>query len=248
MNSVLLNKSQHLRLATAFITVVFMLGYGTAASSAQTFESGDVVYSEGENVRSAPDFGSETLTFAPEGAKATVLESRDEYSRVQFDELENESITGWVFNESLATPSDFAETKKRLDRIERRGYTIELLEAGIRSNSADGVSFAIKLGNISEDKTIKYASVTAQLFNPVSDPVGSTIDGESKKSVRVVGPVEPGERDSYVWENVWYTPVGECVEIHRIEVEHMDGSTHTYVNDLKDISFNSDSVNLRDEC
>lgn len=56
------------------------------------------------------------------------------------------------------------------------------------------------------------------------------------------------------FETLRYSAAGRCAKVRRIEVEHVDGSSFVYVNDLEDISKYGDSaeytreVKLRGDC
>ena len=144
--------------------------------------------------------------------------------------------------------------RRRLEALRRKGYSIMLHGMDLDVNSADGATPRISFSNISTDKTVKYIWFTFRPFNPVGDPVTGRLRGMSTRKMKGVGPIPPGERASFEFDNAWYSATASCVEVHRIRVEHMDGSSFTYVNDLKDIaSDESDNlffspVSLRGDC
>jgi len=140
------------------------------------------------------------------------------------------------------------ETAKR-ESLRSQGFGIMLSRVSRGINSADGITVYVIGENIAQRNTIKYVTFTFQLFNPVGDPVSGRIRTPSQTEVRGVGPIEPGDSFSYGFENLWYSSSGDCVELHRILVEHMDGSTFTYVNDLEPVSqYSEQPINLRGDC
>lgn len=143
---------------------------------------------------------------------------------------------------------DREQRRRRWETLRNQGYSIDLKDFGYGTNSADGVTPGISLQNISTERTIKYVSFTLRPFNTVGDPVTGRIQGRSTTTVRGVGPIAPGELAHYAFENTWYNGTVGCVEIRKISVEHSDGSTFTYINDLADISRQATGVNLPGEC
>lgn len=140
------------------------------------------------------------------------------------------------------------EATTYIERMRDEGYSLVLEGHYLDRNSADGVSVALDLRNISKEKVIKYADIEWQLFNSVGDPVKGEHGTPSVTTTRFVGPLSQGETASVEFENVWYNSVGSCAVVRRIDVEHVDGSTFTYINDLQDISKRAGFVNLRGEC
>jgi hypothetical protein len=138
--------------------------------------------------------------------------------------------------------------KARAEELRNQGYGLSLDKVGLETDMMDGVKPRIHVRNVSRDKTIKYIYFTLQPYNPVGDPVVGEMRGYSEKTVRGVGPVQPGEDEAFQFEPVWYGSTISCVEVHRIRVEHTDGSSFTYVNDLADIESGASTINLRGEC
>src|SRR2546430_1544884 len=72
-------------------------------------------------------------------------------------------------------------------------------------NSVGGVDVLLTWSNLSPTKTVKYATFMLAPFNRVDDAVASEIGGTVLQSVRVVGPIPPGQKsDELRWKNVWY--------------------------------------------
>lgn len=97
----------------------------------------------------------------------------------------------------------------------------------LRPNSAGGVTLGLRWHNLS-DESIKYVEITAVPYNAVGDPIASDIGGRTIFNGRITGPIEPNSRaGDFTWRNVWYNHSAACVELTRMEIEYMNGSTLT---------------------
>jgi hypothetical protein len=208
----------------------------------------------------------EPENFAEEGAvvpRAKVLEVKDIHDGGDFVKVTYDGFTGWLKWATLKEVAQDAEEerreaenrartaqiKQRREELRQQGFGLMLSSVGHSVNSADGISVGVFARNIDEERTIKYITFTVQLFNPVGDLVYGESGTPSETTLRGVGPIKPGGRIMYKFDNTWYSPTGDCVEIHRIHVEYMNGSGFTYVNDLEPISRHSaQRVNLAGEC
>lgn len=112
-------------------------------------------------------------------------------------------------NERVGSPNDCQQTKSL------GGFSFN-------RNSADGIK-VLWGGTNNSGKTINYYTVTFHFYNPVDDEAYSEITGEATKSVRTVGPVEPGE-DLIVYTIVDYVPTCTKVQIDEIKLEYADGT------------------------
>jgi len=133
-------------------------------------------------------------------------------------------------------------------RLREQGFGLKLIGIGHSTNSAGGVSVGVTFKNITESKRIKYISLSIMPFNGVGDVVRGRMQGQSLDTVRGIGPIEPQRRASYDFDNVWYNPVVDCIEVRKIVVEYMDGSSFTYVNDLREIDEYADGFHFRGDC
>lgn len=94
-------------------------------------------------------------------------------------------------------------------------------------NSAGGVTLGLRWHNLS-DESIKYVEITAVPYNAVGDSIASDIGSRTTFNGRIAGPIEPKSRaDDYTWRNVWYNRSAAYVELTRMEIEYMNGSTLT---------------------
>jgi len=171
------------------------------------------------------------------------------------------SSDGWVSKEAVEPRHMYLARKHNIDgdaqrilrelawrdSLRKLGYTIVVDNQSIEQNSADGISVNLRISNISARKAVKYFSVEMSLYNSVGDRTSGQYHGSSQ-SLRAVGPIEPQEHSTYRFDNVWYSSSGACVVIDRIRVQHIDGSTFTYLQDLRDITGLSPSVRLQGDC
>lgn len=208
-------------------------------------------------IRNAPfSFGDRVATLV-NGDTVRVQFREGSYARVKHD-----GKRGWLSLDLLMSEEEAREYRQKLRSQRRearqrrqylrtlreRGYTIVLARQTFRKNSADGISVGLGLANISRAKTVKYLRITWKLFNSVGEPTKGENSGRSTARTKLVGPIESGETGYTEFENVWYNSVGTCAEIRGIVVEHIDGSSFTYINDLNDIAREAESVRLMGDC
>lgn len=219
---------------------------------------GDSVVVHGGKITDKPSVLGDTKLELSRGDTVKVLRRRGEdYFEVAYGE-----VTGWLSERQVMTSEEekkymreiqaqrrgAQERKEYLRHLRNEDYTVALIRQTFGKNSADGISVGLGLANISKDKTVKYAKVTWELHNSVGDPTAGDNSGRTKAQTRLVGPMKPEETGYTEFENVWYNPVGTCVEIRRIEVEHIDGTSFVYVNDLREIAQEAETVRLRGDC
>jgi len=240
----------------------FILGLATtllipSVSPAQKITTGDTVFVQDATVRESASVLSDAKFSLERGDHVVVRSVEDNYYKIS-----KSGRRGWLSHRAVMTDEELREyrqerTRKRKKKRERReylqslrekGYSIMLRSQSLSVNSADGVSLRLRLQNISESKTVKYATIEWQLFNTVGDPTAGQNGTPPMTSTRFVGPLKPGETGGVEFENVWYSSVGRCAVIRKIEVEHVDGSAFTYVNDLEDIIRYADGVRLSGDC
>jgi len=197
------------------------------------------VNEEGAVARESPDVMSKIVTGVPEDTTLEVVGRLGSWYHVQL-----EDTTGYVVDQSLMSGKRY----QYYERLRNQGFTISLLGQSLYLNSADGVTVSLELKNISESKVVKYLTIDWQLFNSVGDPVSGRNGTPSRTRVKFVGPVEPGSPTEAEFENLWYASTAACAVVQRIEVQHVDGSSFVYVNDLESISELADGVNLSGGC
>jgi hypothetical protein len=102
-------------------------------------------------------------------------------------------------------------------------------------NSAGGVDVRLGIANLSE-KPIKYLRATVVPYNAVGDRVSGTIRRRSAAGIYATGPFAAFERskapvfEPLFWENIWYNYSITCIQLTRVSIEYMDGTTRTFSN------------------
>ncbi|MCS4054105.1 hypothetical protein [Salinibacter ruber] len=175
---------------------------------------------------------------------------------------EHSGEKGWVSEDLLMREEEVRKYRRKL-RAQRRqarkqiqyiktlreqGYTTLLTRQTFRKGSVDGVSVGLGVRNISQTKTVKYLRITWKLFNSVGEPTTGQNSESSTVETKIVGPIKPGEAGYTEFENAWYSSVGTCAEVRGIVVEHIDGSTTTYIDDLGKITQKAEKVRLIGDC
>lgn len=90
-------------------------------------------------------------------------------------------------------------------------------------DSAGGVGAVLKYEN-QTDKTIKYLRLKITPYNAVDDKQYCEIQDRSTMTLKVTGPVAPGESDYAEWRAIWYNYSIRKFTLDSIEIEYMDGS------------------------
>jgi len=243
-----------------FIFIVSLLLVGP--TWAQKAEVGDsIIVKEGSILRAQPNYDRPGFYVFSRVDTLKVLTVNDYYYEVTKDDT-----TGWLFasyftsltkkrrQERLAAQAAAREQRKIREEKEYeqslrdQRFGLKLLSMYHDKNSADGVSVFFRIKNVDSERVMKYITFAVRPYNPVGDPVTGSARGRSLEKVRAVGPVRPGETGSWTFDNVWYAPSASCVEIKRITVEYVDGSSFTYVNDLTKIDKYGSGVRLNGEC
>jgi hypothetical protein len=231
--------------------VLLLLAIPSLGQSVGDLSVGDSVSVEDALLQPNPKYSTNYLEHFGEATPAQIVDlgRGHDYIRIKI-----EGKKGWVEEGTLSPIASYRKQRERRREAEdlrrqlrRKGYTVVIVAQTFEKNSAGGIDIGLGFINISETKTIKYATATWQLHNPVGDPVEKGLDSSTAKT-RFVGPLEPEGIGRSTFENVWYSNVGSCAELKKLVVEHIDGSSFTYVNDLKEIAQLSESVRLDGDC
>ena len=100
-------------------------------------------------------------------------------------------------------------------------------------NSAGGVDVRLGIANLSS-KTIKYLRATVVPYNAVGDRVTGEIRRRSSARIYSTGPyigyngTSGPELHPLFWDTIWYNHSIRCIEITRVSIEYMDGTTRTF--------------------
>jgi len=124
--------------------------------------------------------------------------------------------------------------RKPLDAQGRTNYPFRINKVVVTDiNSADGVDFMISGQYLKTDKTIKYLYFTVVPYNAVGDRVQCNLRGNSEFTGKITGPIKASyDNQEWYWETAWYNSTVVCLKLVKVEVEYMDGSSYTYVNEL----------------
>lgn len=122
-----------------------------------------------------------------------------------------------------------AEIKREKEIIARK-LPIIVRHHVSRPNSASGIDLIVHYKNLSK-KDIKYAVFKFIPYNNVGDIQKSSIDGESEKSVKDVGPIKAGEnKGNNRWGTVWYNYSIICSQLKEVKIIYMDNEEITIKN------------------
>jgi len=106
-------------------------------------------------------------------------------------------------------------------------------------NSVGGVDFSIEWGYFDESKIIKYIYFTVVPYNAVGDIVRCEIGNHSTFTGQITGPINAmNDFETSYWSTAWYNNTVNCIEITKVEIKYMDGSSYTYINELPKIITN----------
>ena len=93
-------------------------------------------------------------------------------------------------------------------------------------NSVGGVSVRAAVKNVGT-KTIKYYYLFVLPYNAVNDVVYCPVTKESRRILKGTGPLSPDSTDVGTWEDMWYNPTIQRVEVEKVQIEYMDGTSET---------------------
>lgn len=188
---------------------------------------------------------SEIMNYSTDGAY--VLDLQGTRSIYDFIAIKNSKNQIAYIHDFRLTQLDFAERLEKklendLEDIPSPIYIHSLYKTS--TNSAGGVSVGIEYMANSE-KPIKYISVSMSGYNNVGDRIRGSISGDYVTTGRITGPfTKHSELEYGEWDTLWYSSSTSCVKITKVKIDYMDGSSYTYVNELKKIL----NPNFRNNC
>ena len=182
----------------------------------------------------------------------TILKSRVSVYKMRTAELQRQGLSP---EEATARENqsilERATQARALDKLRAQGIPIIIERFRHPVNSAGGVEPVITLSNIS-DKEIKYIHVSGKVFNPVGDPARNEHgDRTNELKIRLVGPVPPRKPNvtySYEDDPPFYNGISSCIELRRVVVEYMDGTSFIMMNDLKEARRSESDYKIQNEC
>ena len=111
-----------------------------------------------------------------------------------------------------------------LDPTNNSIFTIEQIDWDI--NSADGVEPSITCTNHT-NKQIAYVYFTLKFYDRMGNPAYCSIRHEHTRSLKVTGPINAGEKDTYYWDPIIYNGSTAAIKPIKIEIEFTDGTRQT---------------------
>ncbi len=143
---------------------------------------------------------------------------------------------------SLEKKEEVLEARRKLVA---RGVFLIVTQIKHRVNSAGGVEPIIDFQNLIA-KRIKYSTFFMTAYNPVGDPVGA----EYELNLKLIGPIAEGASAHYDFASdpPFYNGITHCLELLKVEVEYMDGTFYTMLNDLITTRLKRSSYNTKGEC
>lgn len=113
---------------------------------------------------------------------------------------------------------DLKKVEEILDYYKKYPVSVYSWSWGSKNEYSNYKGVDVEFYNSSK-KTIKYVHVTFQAVNSVGDPISG-----ATKTVKGIGPIEPGSFGAYSFEDVWYSNTINKVKIIKIKVEYMDNT------------------------
>lgn len=148
-------------------------------------------------------------TYKPEEKHETHNETLSE------SESYTSSVSGVDMKTRIGSPNDCQQVKE----LYGCGFLFD-------KNSVDGISIVWGARNNSE-KTINYCTATFHFYNPVGDSARSEITDKATKTIRLVGPIAPGEDLLYYGDNIDYVPTCSKIVIEKLILEYSDGTVES---------------------
>lgn len=179
------------------------------------------------------------------GTKLIGVERDDSYWRVRYNGKEGYFPAKHIESEEERDEQN-ATAKTRREAVEK-GFGLFLKRQRSDINSAGGVDVSFWVENIGT-KEIKYVTFYVAPYNAVGDRLKGRISGRSIFDLKAVGPIVAGQDGPYLFDAVFYAGTTSCIELRKIVVEHRDGSSFVYANDLQHIRHPDSDVKLSGEC
>lgn len=115
------------------------------------------------------------------------------------------------------------------------GIAVSNIEVGHEESNGEFHWFPSSTGRVdlrfdiqnTSSKRIKYAIFYLVPYNNVYDVVGSELDREAEKGVKVTGPLEPNQIHEAYFERVWYNNTIRSANLTKVEIQYMDGTEET---------------------
>ena len=146
-------------------------------------------------------------------------------SRCDETKREYESALGHSWNNNKCERCGTAKDLE-LDPKNNSILTIEQIDWDI--NSANGVEVEITCTNHT-NKQIAYVYFTLKFYDRMGNPAYCSIRDTHTRRLKVTGPINAGENDTYYWDPIIYNGSVAAVKPLKIEIEFTDGTKQTIV-------------------
>lgn len=113
---------------------------------------------------------------------------------------------------------------KKLAESSRVGLLVISAGPVDSSEYTKGTDFHITLKNTSKVK-IKYIYFNLTGLNAVGDPVYDRARSRTDISLRAIGPISPGDTETFKFDYVWFSDLVQYSRLNSIRVEFFDGKT-----------------------
>lgn len=131
--------------------------------------------------------------------------------------------------------AQFAKYQK-MDSIGSTNFPFRFTDVRSYINSADGVMVSVLCRYYKKEKDIKYLYITMVPYNQVGDPQSCYILRRSEFTGKITGPISAQYHDFiWQWDAAWYNNTIRCIQITKVVVQYMDGTSYTYIKDLPKI-------------
>ena len=115
---------------------------------------------------------------------------------------------------------------KDLELDPTNNYILTIQQIDWEINSAEGVEPSITCTNHT-NKQIAYLYFTLKFYDRMGNPAYCSIRHEHTRRLKVTGPINAGENDTYYWDPIIYNGSTAAIKPLKIEIEFTDGTKQT---------------------
>lgn len=151
------------------------------------------------------------------------------------------SVSVWA-----SEPSPFASRPLWRFPLARSRRSVRLDRLLVYESGRGGISVSTLISNVSRSTAIKYMFLTLELQRATADSLSET--SAPLRTVRAIGPIEPGTTASFAFRNVWVGVSGSCVTVRRVGGIHLDGSRFVFPSPLRRRSRASSIFSFPSDC
>ena len=188
-----------------------------------SFSKGDMIFIGDKITVRGEDFYKAALEGKAFYIRASNVEFSQEH-KLRLDSLLSSSKEArdafFEYQKDLSYYRDLTNKSEAYDEMKafsKKGISIPYWGPYDESEYTDGTGVKFTFHNPT-NKTIKYINLSFVGYNAVNDRVGKTM------TRKCIGPIDPDETGTYVFEYVWFTDIVEYVKITSLSVQYMDGT------------------------